>query len=174
MGVIYSEKGDIISSFTAKNQDSTDDRWLLQTQLTEAGDVQTVEKYQHSGFASRPPETSKVIIERLSDTYLVSVAEYDGVLNDDLNAGDTRVYSVSSGAVSAFINYLAGGNVEINGNADFAVRYNALQTQFDELKTAFNTHTHSGVASGSSSTGGATPQSAADITTTKVDTVKLP
>ena len=64
------------------------------------------------------------------------------------------------------------GIIEINGNSDFAVRFNALQTAFDQLKSDFNTHTHVSVTSlGTPSV--PVPQSTADITPAKVNEVKL-
>ncbi len=73
---------------------------------------------------------------------------------------------------------------------DFAVRFNELETAFNELKDDFNTfvnnvhnssvvpHTHPGVTAGGSSTGAATivtgTQSTADITPAKVEEIEMP
>ncbi|MEJ2043693.1 MAG: hypothetical protein P8X74_03645 [Reinekea sp.] len=173
MGVILNEKGEVIRSFTGKNGNSTDDRWLFQTQLSESGNVQTAEKNQHAGFASRPPAGSKLIVSKINGSYLISVAEYDGVLNSGLGEGETTVYSSDSGVIAAFINFLSSGIIELNGNADFAVRYTALETAFNQLKSDFDNHTHGGVSSGGASTASPTA-STADITPAKVDEVKLP
>lgn len=169
MGVIYSEKGEILSSFVGKNGNATDDRWLFQTELTEKNDAQVVEKFQHSGFASRPPTGSKIVVQRISNAYVVSVAEYDEIVNDDLGEGETRVYSVDSGALSAFINFLNTGVLELNGNADFAVSYTDLNTALQLLITSIN------AVLGTKLDGSGTPGALTlDLTNAKVDTVKLP
>ncbi len=87
--------------------------------------------------------------------------------------GGEKLYSISSGSIQAFINIKNDGIIEINGNSDFAVRFNALQTAFDQLKSDFNAHTHASVTSLGTPTV-PIPQSTADITPAKVDEVKLP
>lgn len=81
---------------------------------------------------------------------------------------------------------LESGSIEINGDTDFAVAYDNLATEFNELNnkfnaliTAFNAHGHSGVSTGIGVTGPhniavAPTASNADITTTKVSTVRVP
>lgn len=64
----------------------------------------------------------------------------------------------------------------LNSGVDFAVQFTALQTAFDELKLAFNTHTHV-YAPGPLTpipTAVAVPQSIADISLSKIDTIKVP
>lgn len=184
MSAIYNERGDVIRSFVGKNANATDNRWLFQSSLSEKNDTQTVEKNQHSGFSSRPPAGAKLIVSKISDSYRVSVAEYDGITNGNLGEGETTVYSIDSGAVSAFINLLNTGILELNGNADFLVRYNELEIAFnqlqsdhDDLLAAVDLHTHTGVTVGSGTSGtlvtGLSP-STADITPAKVDEVLVP
>lgn len=165
MGIIYAENGTVLRSFVGKNQLSTDDRHLFQAELTQIGDSQTVESRQHAGFRSKPPAGAKLFVTKFSDHYKIAIAEDDGIIQT-LNDGETIVYGSDSGAVVSFIKALVTGILELNGNADFAVRYNALETAFNELQSAYNSHNHGG--------SGTSAPSSADITTTKVDTVKLP
>lgn len=72
------------------------------------------------------------------------------------------------------------GVVEINGNTDFAVAFNDMQTAFDQLVTdvnafvtKFNTHTHNGAVGAPPVSEQAAP-STADMSGAKVDTVKVP
>jgi hypothetical protein len=43
----------------------------------------------------------------------VSVAEYDGIVNDDLNDGESRIYSSAAGAAVAILTALADGSINI-------------------------------------------------------------
>ena len=89
-------------------------------------------------------------------------------------SGERKIYSRDSGgAVAAFINLLADGQMELNGTGDFAVRFTALETAFNQFKTDFNEHTHGGVASGSSSTAITTPTTA-DVSGAKIDEIEVP
>ena len=98
-------------------------------------------------------------------------------------SGEVRFYSRDdNGAQLAFLWIKKDGNIEINGDSDFAVAFNDLKSGFDTLKgdvntfitTIFNLHTH--VETGATT---ATPlptgsASAASIDASKVDSVKLP
>ncbi len=100
-------------------------------------------------------------------------------------SGEVRFYSRDdAGAQQAFLWIKKDGNIEINGDADFAVAFNDLKSGFDTLKgdintfitTIFNLHTHVSAGPGNPT---ATPlptgsASAASIDASKVDTVKLP
>lgn len=164
--VIYAENGTVLRSFTGKNQRSTVDRHLSQTELTQKDDSQTVENWQHAGFRSIPPVNSRQFVDCFSNHYRASTAEDDKIVHSGLSVGETIVYSSLSGAIKAYIKALVSGILELNGNTDFAVRYTALETAFNELKSAYNSHNHGG--------SGTNTPSSADITATKVDTVKLP
>lgn len=182
MTVILNERGEIISSSIGKNRDGNTDVRLFKTQFLEDEDSQTVQQYQIAGFESRAPDGAKIIVADLGGgSYKISIAEDDGVLVDDLETGEAIAYSIDSGAIQAFIKFLKTGVLHINGDADFAVRFNELQTAFDQLKSdlnsfisVYNGHTQTvsgGVAAAPAAQG--TP-STADITPAKVDTVKLP
>lgn len=96
--------------------------------------------------------------------------------------GEKRIYSLqSNGDLSAWIWLKGDETIEIFGNQKNMVRYQELETAFNELKdkfneliTAYNAHTHIAVGLGSpTSTPSAvgTP-SAADITPAKIENIK--
>lgn len=103
-------------------------------------------------------------------------------------SGEVRFYSRDdNGAQQAFLWIKKDGNIEINGDADFAVAFDDLKSGFDTLKSdlnsvvsIFNAHLHPFVGLPSGTPGftaaTATPgsSSAANIDASKVDTVKLP
>ncbi len=104
-------------------------------------------------------------------------------------SGEVRFYSRDdNGAQQAFLWIKKDGNIEINGDADFAVAFNDLKSGFDTLKgdvntfitTIFNAHLHPfvGLPSGTPgfTTATATPgsSSAASIDASKISTIKVP
>lgn len=165
-----------------KNRDGENNRLLLQVQITDADDVHTVEYMSPPGEDSNPPDGAKVLIIDVGRAYKVAIAADDNV-QPSMGEGEKKLYSISDGAIAAFINFLASGIIEINGNGDFAVRYNELETGFNQLKTDFNSfvtsvyniHSHPTAPTGPISPPSASgSSSAADISAAKVDEVKLP
>jgi len=114
-----------------KNRDSGNDRLLLQVQITDADDVHTVEYMSPPGEDSNPPDGSKVLIIDVGRAYKVAIAADDNI-SPSMAGGEKKLYSTSEGAIAAFINFLQSGSVEINGKNDFAVRYNELETGFNQ------------------------------------------
>lgn len=151
------------------NMDGQTAKLLLQVELTDPEDIQTIELVRQAGEDTNPPDDSRVIVLDVG-SFKVAVASDDGIV-PTMGEGEKKIYSTSSGAIQAFINFLASGVIEINGSADFAVRFDALKTEIDQLVSDYNSHTHV-------ETGGTTatplPQSTVDITPAKVTTVKLP
>jgi hypothetical protein len=98
--------------------------------------------------------------------------------------GEIRIYSRDSGGeLKALIWLKADGTIELNGNADNAVRYSQLETAFNTFKTDFNTfitnvfnlHMHPTAGTGPPSVPTLVGvNTAADIAPAKVDEVKLP
>jgi phage gp45-like len=173
--MIYNERGEIISSSIDKNRDNNANTRILKTQFLEKEDSQTVQQIQLAGFESRPhPGTKIIIVDLGGGAYKISIGEDDGILNDTLNEGESIFYSSNGSIIKAFIKALDSGVLEVNGNADYAVRFNALQTEFNALRDDYNAHKHSGVQTGSGTSGITDTVSTADITPAKVDEVKLP
>lgn len=156
-----------------KNNDGDRDVVLLQVEMSGSDDIQTVELFNQCGEDYIPPLGSDVIVAEIAKNWKIGIATKDLVM-PSMDEGERKIYSQESDIIKAYINLLKTGVIEINGNTDFAVRFTVLETQFNELKTAFNTHVHGGVTAGAASTGAATPQSTADLTGAKVAEVKLP
>lgn len=108
-----------------------------------------------------------------------------GYLNKNqlADVGEFRMYSTDpNGVEKAYIWLKNDETIEIGGDDDHMVRYSALETAFNQLKsdfdslvTTFNTHVHPGVTTGpGSTTVTATPSSpsSADITGAKIDDIK--
>ena len=122
-------------------------------------------------YSSTSKKGSKVIIGYISKN---AIAE----------AGELRLYSQDeTGAEQGYVYLKKDGTLELLGDADNAIRYSPLESAFNELKTdfnnlvtIFNTHVHVSAAVGvpnapTITTGTA---SAADMTASKIDEIKVP
>lgn len=172
--------GVITGSEIGINMDGDFPARKLQVQVTDPDDIQTVELMLASGEDSNPPDGSSVVFATLGTAWNIGVAVSDGVI-PSMQKGEKKIYSVSDGVIKAFINFLASGELDLNGNADYAVRYNALKTAFDQLKSDFNAlvakynaHFHPVSGSNTTVTAAVGTASSADMSPSKVDSVRLP
>ena len=160
------EFGKILKSRTGLNRDATEPTQLLQTQFAEGGDAQEVEEMHLAGIQYNPPVDSRGFVSRVSDAFKILVGINDNVPKETLQPGELLLYSSDSGAIVGKIKLLKSGNLQLNGSGDFAVRYLALETAFNELKTQYNAHNHGG--------SGTSAPSTADITLAKINTIEFP
>lgn len=152
-----------------KNRDGQGDRLMLQVEISNPDDIQTVEYVSLPGQDENPIDGSKVYIIEVGPSYKIGIAVDDGIV-PAMATGEKRMYSLDdAGVIQAFIKLLKSGIIEINGNADFAIRFNALDTALQGLVTAINA-TFATKADAS----GAAGALILDISTAKVDEVKLP
>jgi hypothetical protein len=159
-----------------KNRDGAGNRVMLQVEMSNPDDIQTVEYVSLPGQDENPINGSRVYIIEVGSSYKIGIAVDDGIA-PGMATGEKRVYSLNdAGAIQAFINLLKTGIIEVNGNADFAVRFTDLETAFNQLKSDFNTHTHAYTPGSQppSATAVPVPQTTADMSGAKVDEVKLP
>lgn len=151
------------------NRDGSGDRVMLQVQITNSDDIQTVEYVSLPGQDENPINGSRVYIIEVSDSYKIGIAVDDGV-TPAMETGEKRLYSLSdAGVIQAFIKLLKTGIIEINGDADFAVRFTALEAQMQILVTDINAAFATKV-NGSGAAGGLV----LDLSSAKVSEVKLP
>lgn len=103
--------------------------------------------------------------------------------NQIAGIGETRIFSTDDqNTLKTYIHLLNDGTMEIGGNSKNMVRFQELETGFNQLKsdfnalvTLFNTHVHAGVTTGPASSA-VTPtpgtSSAADISGAKIDEIR--
>lgn len=178
------EIGTVKKSRIAKNRDADETTQLLQVQFAEDEDAQEIEEQHLPGIQYNPPVDSRGFVSRISAAFKVLVGINDNVPKETLEPGERIAYSSDGGAIKAFIKYLKTGVLRINGTGDFAVRYTALETAFDQLKSdhdallaELKTHVHPGVQTGTGATGTPTltsNASTADITPAKVTEIEVP
>lgn len=162
--------GEVTGSEVSVNKDGLNNVRLIQTEITDPDDIQTVQLVRQAGEDYNPPVGSKMLIVQAGKSWKLGII-FDDVIDPSMAEGERKIYSIAGGIIKAFINWLADGVIEINGNTDFAVAFNDLKAGFDQLVTDYNAHTHS-------APGGATgtPQTptTASVDAAKVNNVKLP
>ena len=142
------------------------------------------ELYGTHGVVSRASKKTCGVKIRIGKLSIVSGAYTYGVEPPD-NEGALKLYATDSDGTEKGSHLLdSDGTHVINNGEDWAVRYSKLEEAFNELKgkhnklqAAFDIHTHTGVSSGSSSTGttiASGAESEADIEPSKVEEVRLP
>lgn len=155
-----------------KNRDGKNNVVMLQCEINGSSDTQSVELFNPVGDNSIPVMNSVVMILEAGGSWKIAVAQNDQKdFKSGLNEGEKYLYSKDE---NSFIKIKNDGTIEINGDADYAVRFNELKTGFDQLKSDFNNfliHVH-----GSSGTPPVPPAvpSSASIDNSKVDEVTLP
>jgi len=151
-----------------QNRDGDRSVLMLQVQITDERDIQSVQLVTLSGDDSNPPDGSQVYIIDFGPAFKVAVA-VDDLIEPSATPGEKKIYSTSGGSIQAFINLLTSGIIELNGNNDNAVRFNALDTQLQLFITALNA-----VLATKADGSGTAGSLALDISTAKVDEVELP
>ncbi|HUX59716.1 MAG TPA: hypothetical protein VMV32_00275 [Ignavibacteriaceae bacterium] len=160
----------IVTGFEiGKNRNGSKDVVLLQVRLRDAKDIQTIELMTPAGDDSIPVNGSKVAILQVSSSYKIAIAQNDNI-TPIMGAGEKMIYSQAGDVIKAFTKWLDSGIIELNGNNDFAVQFNALKTGFDLLVTNFNAHVHTETGG---TTSAPTIPSTADIDASKVSEVKI-
>jgi len=175
--------GKVKSSKIETNLDGKKDVRILEIEVTEPDDVQTIQQVLHVGNDNGIVVDSTAIILEISEAFKIAIAFDDGI-TPEMGEGSKKIYSQENGSIKAFINLFSDGNIDLNGDADNVTAFQDMKDAFDSLKdtvqtmtTVFNTHKHTGVLAGGASTG--TPASSqtpptADMTNAKVDTVRVP
>ena len=157
--------GTITGREVTTNRDGTTQRLMLQVQMSNPDDIQTVEYVPLPGTDANPINGAKVFILEVGPGYLIAIGADDGV-TPSAATGEKFLYSVDSdGVVQALLKLLKSGIIEVNGNTDFAIRFNALDTALQSMLTALNLDIVAAGGAGSTTL---------DISGAKVDEVKLP
>lgn len=130
--------GTVTGQEIRKNRDGGVDVRLLQVQLSNASDIQTVQYLPMAGDDSPPQIGDLVAVMPIGPAFMVALGIQDSVV-PSMTAGEHKIYSRDgAGNIAAFINLLAGGDLELNGNANTAIRFTPLDTALQLLVTAIN------------------------------------
>lgn len=183
--------GSIVGSELDENFDGDGKVRMLQVEFTE-DDVQSVELTSICGVDYNPPDDAIGFCLDIFNSGRICISSSDEI-EPSVNKGEIEIYSSDSGSKKSRIYLMKDGTIqiisdliEINGNTDYAVRFNELKTQFDELVQKFNALVNLFNTHGHIYTPGPLPPaysaipvlqataSTADISGAKVEEVKLP
>jgi hypothetical protein len=145
----------------AKNRDGNSNRVLLQVDMIPGNnndsDVRTVELFSQAGEDINPANGCRVIVLTMPGSYKASVAISDD-LQPETDPGGKELYStdnpVTEKRAKIILNtngdieldafgggnqkILQSGDIELNGNADYAVSWTDLNTILQALITSIN------------------------------------
>lgn len=163
--------GIVVGRRVDKNRGGSRDVLLLQVQITDVKDVQTVELMQGSGDQYNPENGSKVLIISNGPSYRIAIA-VDDLVFTALEVGERAIRAVLNGQVKSSVHCKVDGDTVLNSGTNFAARFNELESEFDELNDKFNSHLHPFTGTGTVQQ--TLQQSNADISQAKSETVRLP
>jgi len=137
-----------------------------------ANDVQTSKQISPYGLDSN---TIKDMVAIQGETSIKGENVIVGYIGKQhiTESGEIRLYSTDDqGVLKSTIYLKKDETLELMGDSNWAVKFNELETAFNELKSKFNTHVHIGVTTGASSSGTTPTPSVADISAAKNDKIK--
>lgn len=105
------------------NKEGEEDALLLQVEMTESGDVQTVELYGSGGRDYNPPIDSTVIVLPIADAMQIAIAVNDGI-KPESEPGEVEIYSVDEygGSKKACVKCFVDGILKLNTGGPAAAR----------------------------------------------------
>jgi phage gp45-like len=108
--------GIVKSSEVTINRDGVKPVRLLQVEISDPDDIQTVELYSQAGEDYNPPVGSTVFIVQSGDSWKIAVACDDGVV-PTAGEGERILYAVAGGVAICQIHLKVDGSVEISNSA---------------------------------------------------------
>lgn len=135
-------------------------------------DIQTAPIAAPYGVDSNPIEGMVAIFAETSmkgDQVIIGYVNKNAIAE----VGGLRLFSTNSAGAEQFYVYLrASNNLELGGDARHLARFEELETAFNELKAAYNGHTHLSTATGTP-TSTTSAASSADISACKIDNITV-
>lgn len=175
--------GRVTGSEIRKNRDGDKKVVLLQVEVTDPDDVQTIELMNKAGVNSNPVDDARVFIAQAGSAFKIALAVDDGI-EPDAARGDYEIYSSDgNGIKKASARCNADGILVLNFGTDYAVRFSELKAAFDEFKAdvndnvdKFKIHIHNDSLGGPTTSPTSAPQSktTADIDPAKIDDIMVP
>lgn len=149
---------------------------ILDCEIDDPEDVQSVEYLFPSGDSFIPPNGDTVLIHEVGNQLLVATAVNSGVVSTISEAGERSLFAYKDGTVTALIDLLHSGEIVLNRGDGFAIEFEKMKNAFDEIVEFVNSHDHPfvgldvGVAG---KTGSVLAPSTADMSGAKVESVRL-
>lgn len=129
--------GRVTGSEIKKNRDGDKKVVLLQVEITDPDDIQTVQSMGAAGVNSNPVNDSIVFIAQAGNAFKIAVAVDDGI-EPTAKRGEYEIYSSKDGVKKSSAYCDEDGNLILNFGTDFAVRFSELKAAFDQLKADYD------------------------------------
>jgi hypothetical protein len=128
--------GKIVGTEVGINTEGEDNVRLITVEITDPDDLQTVENFFHGGIDYNPSNDVVALVDETGGSYK-TVTGFDDGIEPVVDRGEIEIYSTEAdgSAKSARVKCVNDGIVELNGDADFLVRYTKLQEAFDQLQS---------------------------------------
>lgn len=161
---------EIASTKIGKYPSDTSGNSIIATLTGKAAKGETAQQYGQAGFISNPAAGTKGIRLRIGNLDIVIAAlNYKVALPE--NPGETKVYSTDSDGAEKATHYLNKDSEHVfNSGTDFAVAHTDLNTDLQTFVTDLNAK----LVTAFTAVGGSWPGTSIDISSAKVDKVKIP
>jgi len=112
--------GRVTGKTVGLNKDGIKNVLLLQCELTDPEDIQTVELMNQTGEDNRPPNDSKCVILKIGEAWKIAIAT-DDKIKSIAQDGEKRVYSTNTigDTVSTSLHFKNDGTVVLDANTFF-------------------------------------------------------
>lgn len=104
--------GKVTGSSIGKNKAGTEEVRLLQVQISDVDDVQTIEHFSQSGEDTAPAVGDKVIVEKVGTSYKIAGNTKD-LITPTAAEGEKKIYSQAGGTIKASVFLKADGSLDI-------------------------------------------------------------
>jgi hypothetical protein len=117
------DNGRVTGFQIGKNREGEVDCLLLQVEVSEPDDIQTVELYGSGGRDYNPPTNSTVVVIPIHQALQIAVAVNDGIVPES-EPGEVELYSVDgyAGSKKAKLKLFVDGICKINNGGPAAAR----------------------------------------------------
>lgn len=174
--------GEITRIYIGDNDDESAQIRRLVMRIGYEDNARDIEHIEPAGEDSGPVTGDQAIVLQVSDNYQIAILVDDGI-TPTAQPGEKIIYAHTQGQREAFIKLKTNGEIWLGNNTvqqptDFAVLYNKLREEFDELnskfnalQSAYNGHGHPPIAINPPSL--QAQRSNADITNVKSNYIKI-
>jgi hypothetical protein len=137
------------------------------------GETREIEYYQLPGISAGPtPQDRAATIEM--NGFRVAVASHNYRVSVEPQAGELIIYSTNADGSSAqaMVRLKPDGNIDLNGDSKTLVTHAELDSALQGLVSYINSHTHSGVSTGSGASGPPSVPGTLDISAAEAATLR--
>lgn len=140
---------------------------------TGLGEDRVMEYYQLPGISAAPTPQDRVATVSV-DGYQVAIASNNYKIEVNTAPGGLTLYSTDAtgDTIQAKIDLDGSGNISLNGEGRTLVTHAELDTALQGLILAINSHTHTGVQTGSGASGPPAAPASIDISAANAATLK--